>query len=260
MSKSLKFDRGFIEQLILAVALPAVAGAVNSTGFLVVGAYTSHVSGTLSKFGDEMAQARPAAAWAAAMLALAFRVGAVASTVLVDSAKKLAKARFVSALLVESGALALFGALSAAPAPFSPGYKLLLTTLLSFTMGLQNALVTNISGAVVRTTHMTGVVTDIGIESVRALSWFRERLRDTGRLPLRALTRGPELRRLRIHLAIVTSFLVGAVVGPTMYLRAGPATIALPVILLLCLAGFDLALGIHGAGGAPGAKPLEKTS
>ena len=42
--------------------------------------------------------------------------------------------------------------------------------LLCAAMGLQNSLVTRLSGAVVRTTHLTGVLTDLGIEGAR---WFR---------------------------------------------------------------------------------------
>ena len=47
-------------------------------------------------------------------------------------------------------------------------------------MGLQNALVTRVSGAVVRTTHMTGVLTDIGIELVRMRAWVRDGPRGQG--------------------------------------------------------------------------------
>ncbi len=36
-------------------------------------------------------------------------------------------------------------------------------------MGLQNATITKISGAVIRTTHLTGVTTDLGIETVQYL-------------------------------------------------------------------------------------------
>ncbi|WP_316568022.1 DUF1275 family protein [Myxococcus sp. MxC21-1] len=47
-------------------------------------------------------------------------------------------------------------------------------------MGLQNALVTRVSGAVVRTTHITGILTDIGIQVVRLGSWLREGTRGQG--------------------------------------------------------------------------------
>jgi uncharacterized membrane protein YoaK (UPF0700 family) len=42
-----------------------------------------------------------------------------------------------------------------------------IATIAAFTMGLQNATITEISGAVIRTTHLTGVVTDFGLEGVR---------------------------------------------------------------------------------------------
>ena len=43
-------------------------------------------------------------------------------------------------------------------------YPNLIAFTLLFAMGLQNSLVTRISDAVVRTTHLTGLFTDLGIE------------------------------------------------------------------------------------------------
>jgi uncharacterized membrane protein YoaK (UPF0700 family) len=45
--------------------------------------------------------------------------------------------------------------------------------LLCFLMGLQNAIITRISNAVIRTTHVTGIVTDIGIELGKMFFWNR---------------------------------------------------------------------------------------
>jgi hypothetical protein len=49
----------------------------------------------------------------------------------------------------------------------------LLGGLLAFTMGLQNAVVSKISASQIRTTHMTGVITDLGIELGKLLYWNR---------------------------------------------------------------------------------------
>ena len=45
--------------------------------------------------------------------------------------------------------------------------------LLCYVMGLQNALITKISHAEIRTTHLTGMVTDIGIELGKLIYWNR---------------------------------------------------------------------------------------
>ena len=49
------------------------------------------------------------------------------------------------------------------------------TVLLCYLMGLQNALITKISRAEIRTTHVTGLVTDIGIEMGKLIYWNKNK-------------------------------------------------------------------------------------
>ena len=67
-------------------------------------------------------------------------------------------------LLLESGALLVFGLFGAAIAAWSQLFVPVTVVLLCFIMGLQNAVITKISKAEIRTTHITGLVTDLGIE------------------------------------------------------------------------------------------------
>ncbi len=248
MLKSLTPSRLWIENMILAAALPWVAGAVNATGFFVVGSYTSHVSGHLARVGDELAQGRRQTAWSALLLVLIFLAGAITATALVESARRLAKSRYVAALFVEAAVLTAFTVFSAGLSSKEGTAAVLLTGMLSFSMGLQNALVTRMSGAVVRTTHMTGVTTDIGIESVRAFYWMRDKVRAQGVASLMAILKlvpqDPELRRLRLHLLILGSFLAGAITGPMGYLAYGGSAMLLPVLVLLALMAFDAKYGL----------------
>jgi anti-anti-sigma regulatory factor len=124
--------------------------------------------------------------------------------------------------------------------------------LVSFAMGLQNALVTRISGAVVRTTHVTGVVTDIGIEVVRVWHWFKDSTRHLNlaqRLRLVPLAvRDAEMKRVTLLATIFLSFISGAVVGPITFLAWGAWALALPVAVLVGLALFDAWLGLQWHG------------
>ena len=72
--------------------------------------------------------------------------------------------------------------------------------LLCFIMGLQNAVITQISRAVIRTTHVTGLLTDLGIELGKLL--YMNRHADAP--PVRA-NRG----RIRVHAQLIVGFLVG---------------------------------------------------
>lgn len=71
----------------------------------------------------------------------------------------------------------------------------------AFACGLQNALATSYSGAIVRTTHMTGICTDIG-----------NLLGQACRTDTQA-----ELWRLRVHVPLLASYIVGGVFGQLAY-------------------------------------------
>jgi uncharacterized membrane protein YoaK (UPF0700 family) len=244
-------NRGFLESVTLALVLPMVAGLVNAEGFFIVGVYTSHVTGTVARAGDELAQGHFGLALHALSLVASFFVGALTATALVLRAKRGQKARYSLALgaeILTLLAVTLLGLLQ--PTHFRYTHPVTMM-LLSFAMGAQNALVTKLSGAVVRTTHLTGIVTDLGIESVRAVVWWRDTTADKlWRERLRVLLHVrtfPELKRLRLHLAIFGSFFTGAVVGPLLYLREGYTAMLLPIIVLTALLIFDAAVGLRSA-------------
>jgi uncharacterized membrane protein YoaK (UPF0700 family) len=245
--------RFMVDRMILAIVLPGVAGAVNASGFLAVGTYTSHISGQVARVGDELAQGHRGQAVGALTLVGLFLAGAIAATAMIEWAKRLAKARYVAPLLVQAGLLAIFA--FGAGFRLESGESLPLTGVLCVAMGLQNALVTKISGAVVRTTHMTGIVTDIGIEIVRLWMWWTTGLKKRSArehvLIVGVLLRGPEWKKLRLHVSILLSFTLGAVAGPNLFLTYGQVAMMAPCFVLLLLAGFDLALGIHGTTDAP---------
>jgi uncharacterized membrane protein YoaK (UPF0700 family) len=86
---------------------------------------------------------------------------------------------------------------------------------LLFSMGMQNALVSVISGSVVRTTHLTGMVTDLGIDLSNILSSS-------------AGSRPPVLRRIILHMSIIFSFLAGGVAGAIGFRHLGFAAFYIP--------------------------------
>lgn len=241
--------RQLAERVVLTIVLPAVAGAVNASGFLEVGSYTSHMTGHVARMGDELAQGHAHLAWGELGLLLLFLAGAITATVLVERAKRLARARYVAPLLVQCAVLSVFAGMAGQHAMDPDLFAL--AGLLCFAMGLQNALVTKISGARVRTTHVTGIVTDIGIESVRLALWLRAEWRRCDLRQAWGIWRrflfAQEVRRLRLHVLILTSFFLGAIVGPALFLRYGQVAMMGPCAVLLVLAGFDFALGIQDA-------------
>ena len=120
---------------------------------------------------------------------------------------------------------------------------LFLAPIAAFAMGLQNATITEISGAVIRTTHLTGVITDFGLEGARFLNWWRDRARGrhwarAGRL-LRVSQRHPSAQRLGLLFCVFWSFVIGAVVGTWMFFHYASIALVLPVTFLVAIIVMD---------------------
>lgn len=241
-------ERHFSHNAKLAVALSLVAGAINASGFMVVGTYTSHVTGQVARFGDELAMGRMSDAYIALALFGFFLFGAITAGVIIFAARSLGRFRFALALLLEAGILSAFVYLAAKNGTPQGTTLLKMTGLLCFAMGLQNALVTKVSGAVIRTTHLTGVTTDLGIEIARLGMLFRRKIETTGISSVGAVFNEqnlmhPELHKAWLHFTIICSFFTGAIAGPFLFLKIGYLSMLAPTAALLVLVGYDLTQG-----------------
>ncbi len=209
----------------LGVALAFVAGAINAGGFLAVHQYTSHLTGAISSAADSLALG----AWDLALdglgAALSFLAGAMCTALTVNYGRRRGLAsEYALPLLLEALLLLAFGVLGARLAQVDTLFVPATVMLLCFLMGLQNALITKLSRAEIRTTHLTGIVTDIGIELGRMLYWNRDSTQprvcaDHARLVLLA--------------SLLLSFFLGAVLGALGFKHAGYLA-TVPLACLLC--------------------------
>ncbi len=240
-------ERSFRENVLLAFSLSGVAGAVNAIGFIELGFLTSHVTGTATKIGTNAAAARWLDLRATVLLLAMFIAGAMAATILVEVARRHHFPRFQLPLLLEAMLLSVIGLLERT-GDVDDAQKLPLALGLAFAMGLQNALVTRLSGAVVRTTHLTGLATDVGIELVRVATWFLKRTAGEGLIDrikhVAVVKDDPELYRARLHATIMFSFIGGAALGAWLATTTGPLAIALPVLVLVGLVVYDRVLAV----------------
>jgi uncharacterized membrane protein YoaK (UPF0700 family) len=128
-------------------------------------------------------------------------------------------------LLLEAVLLLAFGVLGARLQSVQGLFIPLTVMLLCFIMGLQNALVTKLSHAEIRTTHMTGIVTDIGIELGKLLYWNADRS-----LPRVSANHS----RLRVLAGLLFCFFAGGVVGAVGFKHMGFIS-TVPLAAALCL-------------------------
>lgn len=202
----------FRMQARLAISLSWIAGYTNIITLLTCGQVTSHVSGTTSQLGRDVAEGRWAEAAYVAALLFAFVLGAALSGVLTELGRQRRWASiYVLPIAVEAvllGAFALLVDWKELGELQSPTGLLGLTLLPSLAMGLQNATISLISGGRVRTTHMTGVVSDLGMET--ALWAIRRRGARGRNAPEGAFATG---WRLLLLASIVSSFALGSGLG-----------------------------------------------
>lgn len=192
--------------MVLAVMLAFVAGAVNAGGFFAVGLYTSHMTGVVSAMADNLALGALAVVAQFLGMLIAFMSGAAASAILINWARRADPERQYALPLALEGVLILvFGALGATM-PMGPAALAAGAMLLCFILGLQNATITKISSARMRTTHLTGMVTDMGIELGKALyAW-------AGGAAVRR-TVEPDWAKLSLLTRIVGMFFLGGLSG-----------------------------------------------
>jgi len=199
--------------LHLGASLAFVAGALNAGGFLAVGQYTSHMTGMVSSAADHIALGQLSLALGALLAVLAFVGGALSTAWLVNFSRRRHPIwAYVPTLLLEAVLLLVFGLVGSQLLPHAIERVSLTALLLSYVMGLQNALITKISNAEIRTTHVTGLLTDLGLELGRLLYWNRS----PGRTKVMA-----NRRKLRIHISLVLAFFLGGLAGALGFKHAG---------------------------------------
>lgn len=208
----------------LGAVLSFVAGAANAGGFLAVGRYTSHMTGVVSSVADDIVLGHFALVAAGLGSLCAFLMGAMCTAILVNwGLRKQLRSAYSLPLVVESLALLVFGLFGAAISGFASLFLPLTVLLLCFMMGLQNAVITKISHAEIRTTHVTGLVTDLGIELGKWL--YINRLK--GPSAVRA-----NRQRLRLQALLIACFFVGGLSGAWGFKAWGYIT-TLPLAALL---------------------------
>jgi uncharacterized membrane protein YoaK (UPF0700 family) len=120
------------------------------------------------------------------------------------------------------GYLHMFGEFDA-PANLKHDYFLL--ALLCAACGLQNAAITSASGSTVRTTHLTGLTTDLGLGIIRAeIHHISPELRTA------------ERKANWLRIGTIAAFTLGSIVGALFYLRFQYLGFLFPMMIAIYVA------------------------
>lgn len=210
----------------LGCALAFVAGATNAGGFLAVQTYTSHMTGIVSSLARDIGIGAYALVATGLGAVVSFLLGAATCAILVNHSRRRNRhSEYALPLLLEAFLLICFGLLGARLSNVETFFVPATVMLLCFIMGLQNALITKISKAEIRTTHVTGIVTDLGIELGKLIYWNRS-----------GPSAGPAVRadrqRLKILASLLSCFFMGSLLGALGFERVGYVSIV-PIALVL---------------------------
>ena len=216
----------------LALFLAFIAGAANAGGYLAVRQYTSHMSGIVSSMADNVVLGEIALVAAGLGALLAFVAGAAATAVLVNWGRRRSlHSEYALPLMLEAGLLLIFGLLGSLLESQRWFFDSATVLLLCFTMGLQNAIITKVSRAEIRTTHVTGMITDIGIELGKLFYWNRSRGVEEA-TKVRA-----DMDKLVLLTSLVGLFFIGGVMGAVGFRRLGFFSTLPLAFMLVILAG-----------------------
>lgn len=188
--------------------LAFLAGIVNVVGLLGFGHQAiTHLTGNTSFLAEAVATSDLSAVLHFAALIGSFVAGAVISGFLIEDTTLQLGHRYGVALLLVSALLFV-------SVPLLESKSVYGTYAAACAMGLQNAMASTYSGAVVRTTHVSGMFTDLGIFLGHALRG----------LPV-------DMRRLRLCVLVISGFFSGGVAGTFAFQAFSYSALLLPASL-----------------------------
>lgn len=196
--------------------LAFIAGSINAIGVLgFEHQAVSHLTGTSTLTSLAIVDFNVAEAGHLLLIILFFVLGSALSGAIIDNAILRLGRRYSFALIIEAALLLLaMGALSRGS---NTGHY-----LASAACGLQNGMVSTYSGAIVRTTHVSGLFTDLGTM-------------------LGARLRGHKIdsRKALLFIVLISGFILGGCVGAIGFQHLQFTALALPASGALLLAGVN---------------------
>jgi uncharacterized membrane protein YoaK (UPF0700 family) len=208
--------------LQIASLLSFVAGIVNITGFESVKRLTTNVTGHFAYMIDAVFKLDFLNGFVFFLYIFFFFFGSFVSSFLIEFvSRKNINNIYIFPVILEIIILFLIPYLGHL---FILEHPNIIACSLLFAMGLQNSLVTKISNASVRTTHLTGLFTDLGIE-ISQLFFYNE-----------IQKRSKLLASINLRFTIIGFFFMGGIFGGFFYQKME--------LNVLIIAGFILILGL----------------
>ena len=216
--------RNYRHNTRLAALLCLTAGFVNISGLIGFGVLTTNVTGHAALFAETLSSGDYRAMRTVVLWMFLFLLGAFASGFYITRIGRENRTSYTLPIFLEILILVLVGS-------YGNTYtKSLLETeyfagSLLFAMGMQNALVSVISGSVVRTTHLTGIFTDLGIDLAAMAAGNNDK---------------PQIgRKVLLRCIIIGFFIAGGIAGGYLFTVLSFHTFYIPAFILVVALFYD---------------------
>lgn len=233
MLRRTKDDRSLKENLMLASSTAFVAGYINVAGVVAFLAFTANVTGHFANLARHIVENNAHNILVFFLWLMMFFGGAFIANFLARSGDGSRYKANSWPIVIETILLLVVALYGHHFYEETQTEREVIIGAVTFSMGLQNGLVSNISGGLIKTSHLTGLFTDLGSDTAE---WFHPRTKKT-----------PILRnRIFIRLTILAFYLFGGLAGGFLFdLFDFWAFYVAPVILLTILY-YDLSpLALH---------------
>ncbi len=212
-SRDLKHNIG------IASLLSFVAGIVNVVGFLAVQKLTTNVTGHFAFMVEEALKFNIHQSLFYFIYIFSFLFGAFFSNFIIEITEKVTdRYIYIIPVLTEVVILTVIALVRFEFIITNPN---LIACAMLFAMGLQNSLVTTISNSVVRTTHLTGLFTDLGIE-ISQLFFFKSTEQKT-----------KLVSSIKLRMTIITTFFIGGIIAGLLFSSFKMKTLLIASLILI---------------------------
>ncbi|SFM92831.1 Uncharacterized membrane protein YoaK, UPF0700 family [Izhakiella capsodis] len=221
--------RSHNEDRWLALVLATSAGTLNAMALSAFGFFPSHMSGNTSQISSEVSRSDFEDLFFFSLILIAFIAGAFSARLAVAAgSKKNLRTIYCLMLLAEGIALSLLSGIELLFHSSENNRESII--FLAFLMGIHNATSTQLSNGRVRSTHITGTVTDAGIAlGSMVAGWLSRDANSVQRAQYKVLS---------THLTTLFSFIGGGIAGLLLYRLAGfAAMLGVGIFLILVASG-----------------------
>lgn len=214
-----------------------ISGSVNAGGYLACHRFVTHVTGFATLFGVDAAGGNWDGAWEILSVPFFFLFGAMLAAYFIDRPYLMGKkpryyivSGLISLCLIICAMGGVWGYFGTFGEPVSSSRDYVLLCFLVLAAGMQNSAATSASSGTVRTTHLTGVTTDLGIGIIRAAVLRTNESENADR----------ESILMWARIGIILSFILGSLVGVLVFMKTGYLGFFLPATL----AAFEMLINI----------------